>query len=232
MEKVNGKLIVIVDDEPAIVEEICDYLNVRGYRAEGFSGVESLFEFLKREKPDLIILDLMLPGMSGYDICRILKGKEKFAAIPIIMLSGKSEEPDKVSGLDMGADDYIVKPFSFKELDARIRAVLRRQEPRGEEKKISIGGLMEIDLQSYEVTLEGKKVELTPAEFKILELLSSQKNRVFTRERILDYLWKKEKIVVERTIDVHIRHLREKLGEVGKFIKNVRGVGYKLEEDV
>lgn len=226
----DDKLIVVIDDDPGIVDTISEYFERPGFRVKGFSDTKGLFKFLDKEKPDLIILDLILPGINGFEICKSLKEKDRFSSIPIIMLSAKSEEPDKISGLDLGADDYMVKPFSLKELDARIKAVLRRQGPEAEDKRISVGDEVVIDLKRYQVTVGGKKIELTPAEFKILELLSSRKAQVFTRDRILDYLWGEEKIVIERTIDVHIRHLRAKLGKAGKFIKNVRGIGYKLEE--
>jgi len=151
--------------------------------------------------------------------------------VPIIMVTAKGEEMDKVLGLELGADDYMAKPFSPKELVARVKAQLRRhgllaQEPR----KIEIGGILTLDLTKYEVTLSGSRIELTSTEFKILELLSSKKGWVFSRDKILNYLWGDEKAVVDRTVDVHIRHLREKLGDAAQFIKNIRGVGYKLEE--
>ena len=181
-----NKLIAIVDDDPGIVKIVLDYLTAKGFEVKGFSDAESLFRFLDKKKPDIIILDLILPGMHGFEVCRILKGKKGFSSIPIIMLSGKGEAPDKVCGLDLGADDYMVKPFSLDELNARIKAVLRRQAP--EEEKIDVGGMIVIDLQKYEVTVGGKKVELTPTEFNILEFLASRMGQVFTRDRILDYL--------------------------------------------
>jgi DNA-binding response OmpR family regulator len=173
----------------------------------------------------------MMSGMNGFEICKSLKSKERFSSIPIIIVSGKTDKTDKISSLDMGADDYVTKPFSIDELDARIRAVLRRSEPEGEEKKMSVGGIIEIDLMRHKVTVKGEKVELTVAEFTILQLLASQKNRVFTRNEILDYLWGGDKPVIERTIDVHITHLKGKLGKAGKFIKNIRGVGYEIDEE-
>lgn len=230
-EQMDDKLIVIVDDDPRMVDMISRSLTKEGFRVKGVSDAVGLFKFLNKEKPDLIILDLMLPDMDGFEICKSLKKKERFSSIPVIILSGKGGEADKVSGLDMGSEDYIVKPCSLNELTARIRAVLRRPG-RGKERKIEVGGMIVIDMLRCEVTVEGKKLKLTPAEFKILEYLSSRKGWVFTRNRILEYLWGEEKIVVGRTIDVHIRHLREKLGKAGKFIQNVRGTGYKLEEDV
>lgn len=228
----DEKLIAIVDDDPDMVRMISLNLKDEGYRVKGLADAESLFKFLSKEKPDLIILDLMLPGMSGLEICKKLKGDERFSSVPVIMVTGKDKEADKVTGLDMGSDDYIVKPCSADELKARIRAVLRGRGQKAKEGKIEIGGVMEIDRKRYEVKVSGTKVDLTTTEFKILECLSSRIGQVFTRDRILEYLWGEEKVAVERTIDVHIRHLREKLGKADKFIKNVRGVGYKLEEDL
>jgi two-component system phosphate regulon response regulator PhoB/two-component system alkaline phosphatase synthesis response regulator PhoP len=146
------------------------------------------------------------------------------------MLTAKSSETDKVLGLEMGADDYLTKPFSTKELIARVRAVLRRPARAAESKLVTAGRSLVLDADRHEVTIKGRKVELTPAEFKILHLLASNKGRAFSRDQILDHLWGQEKIVVDRTVDVHIRNLREKLGEAASLIKNIRGVGYKLEE--
>jgi len=227
----SNRLIAVVDDEQDITKTVCDYLNGNGFDARGFPDGEKFFEFLNKEIPDLIILDLMLPGISGFDVCKKLKEKDKFATIPIIILSANDEEPSKVFGLDIGADDYMTKPFSLNELNSRIKAVFRRTK-QTEEDIIKISNKIEIDLKKHEVKVDGRKVELTPAEFRILEYLSSRKGQAFTRDRILDYLWGEEKIVVERTIDVHIRHLREKLGPASSCIKNVRGYGYKIDESL
>jgi two-component system phosphate regulon response regulator PhoB/two-component system alkaline phosphatase synthesis response regulator PhoP len=170
----------------------------------------------------------MLPDSDGMDICRYMKKKEQYSAIPIIMLTAKSDETDKVLGLEMGADDYVTKPFSSRELVARVKAVLRRRERTGEE-TIEIGGILEILPKKYEVVVEGKKIDLTTTEFRILKILSNRIGWVFSREQLLDELWGHDKIVIDRTIDVHIKHLRAKLGKAAKFIKNVRGLGYKLE---
>lgn len=228
----NDKLIVVVDDDPDVAVMLDLNLGEQGYKFKSILNAKDLFEFLNKEMPDLILLDLMLPDMNGFEICKALKEKDRFSSIPVIIISGKDEERDKVSGLGIGADDYIVKPFSTNELEARIRAVLRRHGVEGEEKKIEVGGIIVIDLLRYEVTADGVKVDLTATEFRILECLSSRKGTVFTRDRILEYLWGGEKIVVDRTIDVHIKHLREKLGRAGELIKNIRGVGYKIEEDL
>ncbi|MFA4992195.1 MAG: response regulator transcription factor [Candidatus Omnitrophota bacterium] len=231
----NDRLIAIVDDDPDVINAVGSSLRSEGFRVKGFSCGEDLFKFLDKERPDLILLDVVLPDVNGLDICRSLKNKEKFSSIPVIMLSGKGREADKVFGLDAGSDDYVVKPYSIDEIKARIRAVLRRGGPAAagrKEKKIRVGNMIAIDPERYEVTVEGEKVCLTPAEFRILECLSSRKGQVFTRSRILEFLWGEDKVVVERTIDVHIRHLRKKLGKAEKFIKNIRGIGYKIEEDV
>ncbi len=228
----DDRLIAIVDDDTDIIDLIGHGLRREGFRVKGFSCAEDLFGFLDKEKPDLILLDIVLPGVNGFEICKTLKKKDKFSSIPIIIFSGRDKEADKISGLDAGSDDYIAKPCTIDEIKARIRAVLRRHGVENEKKKICIGDMVVMDLQRHEVTVEEKRVELTPAEFRILECLSSRKSYVFTRSRILEFLWGEEKVVIERTIDVHVRHLREKLGKAGKFIKNVRGIGYKLEEDI
>jgi DNA-binding response OmpR family regulator len=222
-------VIAALDDEPDILELLRVNLQKAGYRFEGFQEADDLFRYLAREKPSLILLDLMLPDTDGLEVCRHIRRSEGLAAIPIIMLTARGDESEKVVGLELGADDYVTKPFSVKELVARIHAVLRR--PGGGEavRRIVVGTLV-IDVDKFEVTAEGAKVDLTATEFKILQLLASRKGRVFSRDQILDFLWGSEKAVIDRTVDVHIRNLREKLGEAAALIKNIRGVGYKLEE--
>ncbi len=225
------KLIAIVDDEPDILELASLHIKKAGFNAEGFQDGESFFKYLEEKIPDLIVLDLMLPDWDGLDICKYLKKRDKFSSIPIIMLTAKAEETDKIIGLELGADDYVTKPFSPKELVARVKAVLRRKEPVQELQKIGIGKILTLDLKKFEAFVEGKKTNLTPTEFRILRILSERKGWVFTRDKILEHLWGDEKkTVLDRTIDVHIKNLREKLGKAGNFIKNIRGIGYKLEE--
>jgi len=222
-------LIAALDDESDILELLRVNLKKAGFRFEGFQEAEGLYRFLQRERPDLILLDLMLPDMDGLDVCRHLRQSEGLSRIPVIMLTAKDQETDKIVGLELGADDYVTKPFSVKELIARIHAVLRRgiQAPDG--RPLDVGPLV-IDPAGHRVTLAGTAIDPTATEFRILHLLASRRGRVFTRDQILDHLWGHEKAVVDRTIDVHIRNLREKLGTAASLIKNIRGVGYKIEE--
>lgn len=223
------KYIVIVDDEPDILELVSINLKKSGFKTAEFEDAGSMLEALSAKLPDLIILDLMLPDADGFDVCKQLKKDPDYSSIPIIMLTAKGDEMDRVLGLEFGADDYVVKPFSVRELIARVKAVLRRGVVEKEDKVIRIGKELVIDLQKYETTWQGEKIDLTSTEYKILRLLAQKKGWVYSRNQILDYLWGNDKIVVDRTVDVHIRNLRDKLQEAGKYIKNVRGVGYKIE---
>jgi DNA-binding response OmpR family regulator len=222
-------VIAALDDEADILELLKVNLQKAGYRFEGFQEADDLFRYLARETPSLILLDLMLPETDGLEVCRQIRRSENLGGVPVIMLTAKGDESDKVVGLELGADDYVTKPFSVKELVARIHAVLRRPGGGQVGPRIVVGPLV-IDLDKFEVTSGGAKVELTTTEFKILQLLASRKGRVFSRDQILDFLWGSEKAVIDRTVDVHIRNLREKLGEAASLVKNIRGVGYKIEE--
>lgn len=223
-------LIAIIDDEPDIVELISVHLQRAGFQSEGFLDADHFLKFIRSKTPDLIVLDLMLPDANGFDICKYLKKTDEYTSIPIIMLTAKAEETDRILGLELGADDYVTKPFSPKELISRVKAVLRRQSPQRECQKIEIGTKITIYPEKHEIYVEGKQISLTYTEFRILNLLASKKGWVFTRDQILDYLWGDEKVVVDRTVDVHIKHLRSKLGPAASLIKNIRGAGYKLEE--
>lgn len=223
------QVIAALDDELDILELLKVNLGKAGYRFEGFQDAESLYRYLEREKPHLLLLDLMLPGTDGLEVCRHLRRTEGLAEIPVIMLTARGDESDKIVGLELGADDYVTKPFSVKELVARIHAVLRRPAGGEPSRRIVIGPLV-IDPDKFDVLVDGTRIDLTATEFKILQLLASRRGRVFSRDQILDFLWGQEKAVIDRTIDVHIRNLREKLGAAGTLVKNVRGVGYKLEE--
>jgi two-component system phosphate regulon response regulator PhoB/two-component system alkaline phosphatase synthesis response regulator PhoP len=204
------KTIVIIDDEPDIVELVSLHLKKAGFNTKGFFNTEDFFAFIDTNVPDLILLDLMLPDADGFEICKYLRGKDEFMSLPIIMLTARGEETDKVLGLELGADDYVTKPFSPKELVARVKAVLRRQRTKKDLHKVIIGGVLAIIPEKHEVFVEGSRIDLTSTEFKILTLLSSKKGWVYTRDQILDHLWGQEKAVLDRTVDVHIKHLREK----------------------
>jgi len=225
---VEKELIVLVEDEVALHDLLRLHLEKAGYRFEAFAETGPFLKWLKKTKPNLIILDWMLPDADGLEICRFLKNQDDTKTIPVIMLTAKSEEVDRVLGLEMGADDYISKPFSVRELVARVKAVLRR----GKASAVSIlkGGSITLDLERHEVWVEEKRVELTAVEFNLLKILLSKKGWVFTRDKLLDLLWSGEKIVTDRTVDVHISNLRSKLGKAGELIRNIRGVGYKFEE--
>ncbi|PKL81272.1 MAG: two-component system response regulator [Ignavibacteriae bacterium HGW-Ignavibacteriae-4] len=225
------KTIAIVDDEPDIVELVSIHLKKSGYKTAEFESGEGFFKHIKSNNVDLVILDLMLPDSDGFEICKFLKNEPDYSNIPVIMLTARGDETEKILGLELGADDYVTKPFSPRELVARVKAVLRRNEKKTPDiNKIYIGETLEIDLNKYEVKINNKKIELTSSEYKILNLLSNKKGWVYSREQILDYLGVSDKGVLDRTVDVHIKNLREKLGQYGLFIKNIRGVGYKLEE--
>lgn len=226
-----SKTVFIVDDETDILELIALNLQKAGFKVKTFEDGNSLFKHLKTSIPDLFILDLMLPDFDGIEICKYLRKDNRFASVPVIILTAKADETDKILGLEIGADDYVTKPFSPRELVARVKAVLRRDDKVIQTNVLRISDTLEIDLQKYEVTIEGKKIELTSTEFKILRLLTERKGWVYAREQILDYLGVHDKGVLDRTVDVHIKNLREKLGKAGRFIKNIRGIGYKIEVD-
>lgn len=224
----NKKIISIVDDEPDIIRLITHHLEKESFKVKGFLNATSFLEYISKSTPDLILLDLMLPDEDGMEVCRQLKSTNKYSAIPIIMLTAKSREADKILGLEQGADDYVSKPFSPRELIARIRAVIRRTEKKQPD-NITLGDILFIDHERYHVLAYGKPVDLTPVEFKILEFLSMNAGKLFSRDKILDYLWGNDKAVQDRTVDVHIKNIRQKLGEAGNIIKNARGFGYKVE---
>ncbi len=226
------KLITIVEDEEDIVKLVSHHLKREGFKVKEFHNGRDFLSYIESVVPDLAVLDIMLPGIDGLEICRILKNKSTTASVPIIMLTAKASEADVVVGLELGADDYIVKPFSPRELVARVKTVLRRTGTKeSEDNIIKVGPLM-INTEKYEVSVDNEKVLLTTTEFKILEVLADGKGRVFTRDQLLKKkrLWGDDKLVYDRTIDVHIKNLREKLGPAGNMIKTVRSIGYKLEE--
>ncbi len=227
----NKRLIAIIDDESDIRELLTVNLKKNGFDSVEFENSNGFYEYLENRDVSLIILDLMLPNEDGFEICKNLKNNQYTKKIPIIMLTAKVDETDKIIGLELGADDYITKPFSPKELIARVKAVLRRMDNKKEEEKIiKIGEDIIINTEMHEVYTKNEKIELTATEYNILLILSKRKGWVFSRKQILDMLWGSEKYVTARTVDVHIKHLREKLKKAGKYIKNVHSVGYKVSE--
>ncbi len=225
------KPILVVEDENDIVDLIAYHL-----KQSGFSVIEALdgpsgLDLARKEKPSLIILDLMLPGMSGKDVCRVLKSNPLTQNMPILMLTAKAEEVDRVVGLELGADDYVTKPFSPRELVLRVKAILRRMEaPQEDEKIIRINDLL-IDIDRHQVSIKKDPIPLTSTEFKLLVELASNKGRVQTRERLLDKVWGYTYEGYARTVDTHVRRLREKLGSSGDEIETIRGVGYRFREE-
>jgi len=223
--------ILVVDDEPDAVELIEFNLKAAGYDVvSAGTGTEAL-EKARREKPDLIVLDVMLPEMDGMEVCKTIRNDPTIAATPIIMLTARAAEIDRVLGLELGADDYLTKPFSPRELVLRIRGLLKRG-PRVTDKseQIRVGDLV-IDLPRHEVTVAGKAVELTATEFKLLTVLAQRRGRVQSREQLLQDVWEYESYIDTRTVDTHMRRLREKLGKAARYLETVRGVGYRFTED-
>lgn len=225
------KTILIIEDETDLAELVSFNLEKEGYRPltapDGPSGLESV----RHNSPDLILLDLMLPGMSGMEICKILKSRDKTASIPIIMLTAKGEEIDRVVGFEVGADDYIVKPFSPRELLLRIKAVLRRTGSGEPASKIIKVDSIAIDTDRHIVIVDGNEVILTTTEFKLLFNLAERLGRVQSRDRLLKDVWGINHMGDTRTVDTHITRLRNKLGEAGEMIKTIRGFGYKMEKE-
>jgi two-component system phosphate regulon response regulator PhoB len=224
--------ILVVDDEKDILELVEYNLAKNGYRVKTVTSGEEALELIKEDEFDLIILDLMLPGVDGFDLTKIIKSDKQKAGIPIVMVTAKGEEADKVAGLEIGADHYVTKPFSPRELVAIVKATLRRKPARQEEERTVIerGGLV-IHTGRHEVTMFGKRIELTNLEFRILLTLAKKPGWVMTRYQIVDATRGEGISVTDRSIDVHIVSLRKKLGEENNFIETVRGVGYKFREN-
>jgi len=225
--------ILIVDDEPNILELLKFNLENNGFKVIKALNGEQALELIKLEKPDLILLDVMLPGIDGYELCKILRRKTDTSEIPIILITAKNEEIDRILGLEIGADDYITKPFSVRELVARVKAVLRRVEKKDKgENTIRISDIC-IKVDKFEVTVDGRKIDLTPKEFELLKLFAQNPGRVFSRDYLLERIWGYDYLGDTRTVDVHIRHLRQKLGDEQdepKYIETIRGIGYKFKE--
>lgn len=222
-------MIFCVEDDESIQSLELYTLRSAGFEARGFADGDSFLTALQTEKPELVILDVMLPGQSGVELLKQMKAAGGTCGIPVIMATAKGAEYDKIQSLDLGADDYLVKPFGMMEMVSRVRAVLRRCQP-GREQNILAAGNLAVDLAEHTVTANGERIPLTFKEFELLRLFLSSPGVAFTRERLLDSVWGGEYSGETRTVDMHIRTLRQKLGGCGAMIETVRGVGYRLEE--
>ena len=222
-------MIFCVEDDAGIRDLMIYTLNASGFRAVGFENAREFYAALADDTPELIMLDIMLPGEDGISILKRLKADARTADIPVIMATAKGNEYDKVIGLDLGADDYLAKPFGIMEMASRVRAVLRRSGRAAEKQKlIRVGGL-EMNLGEHIVTADGIRIQLTLKEFELLRTFMTNPGRAFTRERLLSSVWCEDFLGETRTVDVHVGTLRQKLGSCGKYIRTVRGVGYRLE---
>jgi len=222
--------ILVVDDEPDLLELVRVNLAQAGYAVEtATTGSEALAQ-LRRGPPDLVVLDLMLPDVSGTEICRQLRADPELGRLPVIMLTAKSDEVDRVVGLELGADDYVTKPFSPRELMLRVRAVLRRRSPGAPAQGVLSHGVLRLDPTRHRCHVDGEEVELTAKEFDLLHGLMQRPGRVMTRDQLIDAVWGSDVAVTTRTIDTHLKRLREKLGPAGCLIETVRGVGYRFAE--
>ena len=222
--------ILIVEDDPAIVELIKYHLEKEGHATLLAQDGRAALEAFDMHRPDLVLLDLMLPELSGFEVCRRIRKSSK---APIIMLTAKDQEDDRVRGFELGADDYVTKPFSPRELLARINAVLRRSRP--DEVEALVSGDLHVDLKRRRVTFQGREIELTPKEFDLLTLLMTRRGEPIDRDRLLEEVWGYEAAGGSRTLDVHIRRLRQKIGDdpqAPRFIETVHGVGYRFRDDV
>lgn len=227
----NGRLIAVVDDERDILDLVDLHLRRAGFETALFERSRPFLDSLTGCIPDLLTLDLMLPDIPGRDVLAVLRRSPRLARIPVVMLTALGSEHDRIAGLDAGADDYLAKPFSPAELVARVKAVLRRTTPGGGGGVLEAGGSLRIDLDRFEASVGGSAVSLTATEFRLLAILAGSTGRVFSREKLLDLLWEGEKLVYDRTIDVHVTNLRAKLGKAGSLIRSVRGVGYALRAE-
>ena len=221
-------MIWCVEDDSSIRDIEVYALTSTGLEAKGFEDGDRFWNALQSEAPDMVILDVMLPGQDGVTLLKRMKGSERHRSIPVIMATAKGSEYDKIQSLDLGADDYLVKPFSIMEMVSRVKAVLRRCKPQKENKTFQINGLV-LNPEEHTVTMDGQRISLTYKEYELLHLFLSQPGIAFTREQLLSHVWNTDYVGETRTVDMHIRTLRQKLGEYGNRIETVRNVGYRLE---
>ncbi len=221
-------MIWCVEDDASIRDIECYALNSAGFETKGYESGTDFWEALEKERPELVLLDVMLPGIDGIELLTRMKESVEYRNIPVIMATAKGEEYDRIKGLDLGADDYMVKPFSMMEMVSRVKAVLRRSKTEQTAKLLKAGGLV-VNLEEHMVLADGKRVQLTYKEFELLVLFLSHPGMVYTREQLFLKIWNTEYMGDSRTLDSHIRSLRQKLSDYGKMIETVRSVGYRLE---
>ncbi len=232
MTETKPKKILVVDDESDVTELLAYNLKAKGFVVETLNNPNSSIGLARTFLPDLVILDVMMPDLNGIQICRMLRADPKLKQVPVIFLTAKAEEADRIQGLETGADDYICKPFSTKELVLRVQTILRRVSesvPDGP-KRLQVGQIV-VDMDRHETTVHGQLVELTATEFKLLRLLMERRGRVQSREHLLINVWNYETEIETRTVDTHMRRLREKLGREAGWIETIRGVGYRMAAD-
>jgi len=228
------KRVLLIEDDRDIVELVRYNLEREGFQVAAATDGASGLAQVRKTPPDILLLDLMLPKLSGLDICKEIRRDTSLNRLPILMLTARGEEADRVVGLEMGADDYVTKPFSPRELGARVKALLRRTEPTNEPRRVIESRGLSIDPSSYRVARDGKPVTLSTLEFRLLYYLAMRPNRVFSRDQLLDAVWGTERFVTPRSVDVYIRRLREKVeidADVPAFLKTVRGAGYMFESE-
>jgi DNA-binding response OmpR family regulator len=224
-------VILVIDDEKDLIELVSYNLGKEGFEVRGALDGESGLAMATNELPDIVIVDLMLPGIDGLEVCRMLRSEKRTSHIPIIMLTAKTSESDRVVGLELGADDYVIKPFSPRELAARVKAVLRRTSTEPANSEVIRRGSLVIDLTRREVTNSGERVILTATEFRLLHFFADHPGQVFSRAELIDGALGRDVSVVDRTIDVHVTALRRKLADCGSWIETVRGFGYRFSEE-
>lgn len=225
----DSKRILVVDDEVDVTELLSYHLRQRGYEVRTLNDSRLALETARQFRPELIVLDIMMPDFSGLQVCRLMRADSSLKEIPIIFLSAKTEEGDRIEGFESGADDYVCKPFSPKELMLRVSAILKRRTETEEAKILELNGIR-MDVEHHRVEVESGVIELTATEFRLLKLLLEERGKVQTRETLLQKVWNYENDIETRTVDTHMRRLREKLGNEASWLETVRGVGYRLVE--
>jgi len=231
MTEAKPKRILVVDDESDVTDLVAYHLKSKGFQVQAINDPNGSIGAARTFVPDLVILDVMMPDLNGIQICRMLRADPKLKKVPVIFLTAKAEENDRIQGLELGADDYICKPFSTKELVLRVQSIIRRlsEAVPEEPKRLQVGQIV-IEIDRHEAFVFGRKIELTATEFKLLRLLMERRGRVQTREHLLINVWNYETEIETRTVDTHVRRLREKLGPEADWIETIRGVGYRMAE--